>query len=65
MYGPSQETVIFSKPMNKLVTSIIRSLLEDVNTFLCSDAIPEKDQNKKKTLHQNIKSRILFGGAEC
>ena len=53
VYGPLQETVIFSKPLNKLVTSIIRSLLADVNTFFCSDEIPEKGQNKKVPLHQN------------
>ena len=47
MYGPLHETVIFSKPLNKLVTSTIRSLLADVNTFFCSDEIPEKGQYKK------------------
>ena len=54
MYGPLQETVIFSKPLNKLVTSFIRSLLEDVNTFFCSDEIPEKGQSKKKAFTSNL-----------
>ena len=58
VYGPLHETVIFSKPLNKLVTSIIRSLLADVNTFFCSDEIPEKGQYKKGPSHQNTCKKI-------
>lgn len=67
VYGPLHETVIFSKPLNKLVTSTIRSLLADANTFFCSDEIPEKGQHKKGavTLKHVQKNRILFSGAEC